>query len=113
MESRQQISTLMRTADVHSKPSIAVPRERSTKEVAMATKKTQPGGSNRKKWPKSKEPITFMVQPDEYEIVPPARLAEWERLMQEQVGFPRELVKSMAAARMIYTLSFRGGQFVD
>lgn len=68
----------------------------------------------RKKWPKgTKEPIAFMFQPTEYEVVPPERLGEWERLMREDVGFPAELVKSIAAARMIETLSFRGGKFVD
>jgi len=71
--------------------------------------------TSRKKWPPkgSKEPIAFMFQPDEYEVVEPERLSEWETLMREAVGFPRELVKSIIAARLLYTLSIRNGQFVD
>lgn len=68
----------------------------------------------RKKWPtRSKQPVVFMFQPTEYEVVPPERLSEWEDLMRKEVGFPADAVKALAQARGIATLSFRNGQFVD
>ena len=71
--------------------------------------------AKRKKWPaRPTEPVVFMFQPTEYEVVPPERLSEWERLMRTEVGFPPEAVKALAQqARLLGTLSFRNGQFVD
>ena len=62
----------------------------------------------RNPWPnkRGKEPVAFMLQPTEYEIVPPERLSEWEELMRKSVGFPAELVKSMRAARLVQCISF-------
>jgi hypothetical protein len=68
----------------------------------------------RKKWPnRPKEPVVFMFQPTEYEVVPPERLSEWEGLMRKEVGFPAEAAKALARAGGIVTFSFRNGQFVD
>jgi hypothetical protein len=80
----------------------------------MPTKKTS-DTPKRKKWPtRPKEPVVFMFQPTDYEVVPPERLSEWERLMQTEVGFPPEAVKALRQqARLLETLSFRNGQYVD
>jgi len=68
----------------------------------------------RQKWPSdANAPIAFMYQPDEYEVVTPDRMGEWERLMRERVGFPEELIRSIIASRLIGTISIAGGQFVD
>jgi hypothetical protein len=71
--------------------------------------------SKRKKWPtRPKEPVVFMFQPTEYEVVPPERHSEWERLMRTEVGFPAEAGKALSQqARLSVTLSFRNGEFVD
>ncbi len=75
----------------------------------MATKSP----ARRKKLSSVKEPVVFMFQPTDYEVVPPERLSEWERLMRDEVGFPPELVKSIAAARLIETICLRNGTPVD
>ena len=82
----------------------------------MATQKR--GSTGRKKWPvdpkrQAAKPIVFTFQPEEYEVVRPSRLSEWEALMRDAVGFPPELVKSIAAAGLIYCTSYRNGQPVD
>lgn len=78
------------------------------------SKEKKPRTPARKKWQKlPKQPVAFMFQPDEYEVVRPQRLSEWEALMRDAVGFPPELVKGMVAARLIETISFRNGTFVD
>lgn len=65
----------------------------------MPSKKTS-DTPKRKKWPTlPKQPVVFMFQPTEYEVVPSERLAEWESTMRKNVGFPAELVKSIARAR--------------
>jgi hypothetical protein len=33
-------------------------------------------------------PLVFMFQPTHYEVVPPERLAEWEKTLAERVGLP-------------------------
>jgi len=59
-------------------------------------KKEMPRTKKRKKWPKGpKQPVVFMFQPTEYEVVPPERLKEWEEAMRRRVGFPPELVNRM------------------
>jgi hypothetical protein len=80
----------------------------------MASKKTS-DTRKRKKWPtRPKEPVVFMFQPTEYEVVPPERLSEWERLMRTEVGFPAEAVKALSQqAGLLGTMSYRNGQFVD
>jgi hypothetical protein len=80
----------------------------------MATKKTSQDKPKRKKWPaRRNEPVVFMYQPTEYEVVPPERLSEWEELMRKEVGFPAEAVKALSRARGIETFTIRNGQFVD
>jgi hypothetical protein len=62
-------------------------------------KQRKPAAQERKKWPtRPKQPVVFMFQPTEYEVVPSERLSEWESLMRKNVGFPAELVKSMSRA---------------
>jgi len=80
----------------------------------MANKK-KADTSRRKKWPtRAKEPVVFMFQPTEYEVVPPERLSEWERLMRTEVGFPAEAVKALSRqAGLSGSWSFRNGEFVD
>jgi len=79
----------------------------------MAGKK-KPSANRQNIWPKaSKIPVAFMFQPTEYEVVRPERLAEWEKLMRESVGFPMELVKSISAARLTETICLRNGRPVD
>ena len=77
--------------------------------------KNKPSRPVRTPWPnkRGKEPVAFMFQPAEYEIVPPERLSEWETLLRDSVGFPANVVRSLAAARMLYTLSFHQGTTID
>ena len=79
----------------------------------MATKPKP--STARKKWPTNpkQQPIAFMLQPSEFEVVPPERLAEWERLMRDELGCPPQLVSAIRAARLVETISIRGGQAVD
>ena len=61
-------------------------------------KKEQPSPKGRKKWPTSpKQPVVFAFRPIEYEIVPPARLREWQENMIKRVGLPRKLVEQMVS----------------
>ena len=63
----------------------------------MPNKKSTSDTSKRKKWPaRPKEPVVFMFQPTEYEVVPSERLSEWEQMMRKSVGFSEKLVSALS-----------------
>lgn len=61
--------------------------------------------------PMPQQPVVFMFQPKEFEILPPERLTEWETAMRERVGLGESLRIGQGVAESSYlaTLSYPPG----